>query len=211
MSKIGRNDPCPCGSGKKYKKCCLNKKMMNKPDQIIFTVKESGYGDDVGLVLANLYRYMERKQWWGACHAASAVLFVSLSELGYKPKLCIGEVLGKGLYFDHSWIMLDDKMIDLAINMTLLGGTPASGIIIFGKDISTGQGPVLNYGVAGRGIEGQARFVMELPFIQYMDSFPDEKDGLWGVVREILQKDIDIESLREKYKETKRILVRVGD
>lgn len=21
---IGRNDPCPCGSGKKYKKCCLN-------------------------------------------------------------------------------------------------------------------------------------------------------------------------------------------
>ncbi len=24
--KIGRNEPCPCGSGKKYKKCCLNKK-----------------------------------------------------------------------------------------------------------------------------------------------------------------------------------------
>ncbi len=23
--KIGRNDPCPCGSGKKYKFCCLNK------------------------------------------------------------------------------------------------------------------------------------------------------------------------------------------
>ena len=23
--KIGRNDPCPCGSGRKYKKCCFNK------------------------------------------------------------------------------------------------------------------------------------------------------------------------------------------
>ncbi len=23
-AKIGRNEPCPCGSGKKYKKCCLN-------------------------------------------------------------------------------------------------------------------------------------------------------------------------------------------
>lgn len=23
MTKIGRNDPCPCGSGKKYKHCCL--------------------------------------------------------------------------------------------------------------------------------------------------------------------------------------------
>ena len=22
---VGRNDPCPCGSGKKYKKCCLGK------------------------------------------------------------------------------------------------------------------------------------------------------------------------------------------
>ena len=22
-SPVGRNDPCPCGSGKKYKKCCL--------------------------------------------------------------------------------------------------------------------------------------------------------------------------------------------
>lgn len=25
MQKIGRNDPCHCGSGKKFKKCCENK------------------------------------------------------------------------------------------------------------------------------------------------------------------------------------------
>ena len=24
--KVGRNDPCPCGSGLKYKRCCLDKK-----------------------------------------------------------------------------------------------------------------------------------------------------------------------------------------
>jgi Tfp pilus assembly protein PilF len=23
MAKVGRNDPCACGSGKKYKKCCM--------------------------------------------------------------------------------------------------------------------------------------------------------------------------------------------
>ena len=23
VPKVGRNDPCPCGSGKKFKKCCL--------------------------------------------------------------------------------------------------------------------------------------------------------------------------------------------
>ncbi|MDD3234623.1 MAG: SEC-C metal-binding domain-containing protein [Candidatus Omnitrophica bacterium] len=22
QNKVGRNEPCPCGSGKKFKKCC---------------------------------------------------------------------------------------------------------------------------------------------------------------------------------------------
>jgi len=29
VRKIGRNDPCPCGSGKKYKNCCLGKEGQN--------------------------------------------------------------------------------------------------------------------------------------------------------------------------------------
>ncbi|MDA3808038.1 MAG: SEC-C metal-binding domain-containing protein, partial [Thiomicrorhabdus sp.] len=31
MMKIGRNDPCPCGSGKKYKKCCF---LTEHPDSM---------------------------------------------------------------------------------------------------------------------------------------------------------------------------------
>ncbi len=30
---IGRNDPCPCGSGKKYKKCCLPKEQQGQEQQ----------------------------------------------------------------------------------------------------------------------------------------------------------------------------------
>lgn len=30
--KVGRNDPCPCGSGKKYKKCCMGKNDGNVPE-----------------------------------------------------------------------------------------------------------------------------------------------------------------------------------
>ncbi|MCR4704053.1 MAG: SEC-C domain-containing protein [Saccharofermentans sp.] len=206
--QIGRNDPCPCGSGKKYKNCCLRMEMMTIPDRIKKAVNESGYKEDIGNILANMYLYMEKKQWWGACHATASALYVCLSEIGYAPELCIGEVLGKGLYFDHSWINVDDKIIDLAISMTLLGGAPASEVIVLGKEIKTGLPPILDYGVPGRGIEDQARFVMEIPFVQYMDNFPDEKDGLWGVVREVLNTDTDILSLREKYKETKRVLIR---
>jgi tetratricopeptide (TPR) repeat protein len=34
--KIGRNDPCPCGSGKKYKKCCLSIKSLAKNNSRFF-------------------------------------------------------------------------------------------------------------------------------------------------------------------------------
>lgn len=29
MKKVGRNDPCPCGSGRKYKRCCLTKDLAS--------------------------------------------------------------------------------------------------------------------------------------------------------------------------------------
>ena len=31
MIKVGRNDPCPCGSGKKYKQCCLLEAEATRP------------------------------------------------------------------------------------------------------------------------------------------------------------------------------------
>ena len=35
-NKTKRNDPCPCGSGRKYKKCCLGKTtaVKDEPDTI---------------------------------------------------------------------------------------------------------------------------------------------------------------------------------
>ena len=35
MAKIGRNDPCPCGSGKKYKKCCLLKEQVQTVTRLV--------------------------------------------------------------------------------------------------------------------------------------------------------------------------------
>ncbi len=47
MAKIGRNDPCPCGSGFKYKKCCLDKK-DNTPEDV-----EAVYADKYKIRLKN--------------------------------------------------------------------------------------------------------------------------------------------------------------
>lgn len=50
MADIGRNDPCPCGSGKKYKKCCLLKEAE-------FQGRRRDEGSAVGTALAWLSEY----------------------------------------------------------------------------------------------------------------------------------------------------------
>lgn len=35
MTKVGRNAPCPCGSGKKYKKCCTDKDLAEEHARVI--------------------------------------------------------------------------------------------------------------------------------------------------------------------------------
>jgi uncharacterized protein DUF1186/SEC-C motif-containing protein len=38
---VGRNDPCPCGSGKKFKKCCLDKVRLDQPAPILPKIEQS--------------------------------------------------------------------------------------------------------------------------------------------------------------------------
>jgi len=50
LRNVGRNDPCPCGSGRKFKKCCLGKTQLtsqvfepgDRPDLEVATYRESG-------------------------------------------------------------------------------------------------------------------------------------------------------------------------
>lgn len=65
MNSIPRNDPCPCGSGLKYKKCCLLKK-ENAPDQ----------PDEASVQLTRAYKLMADRQWEQA-----ATIFKSLVDL----------------------------------------------------------------------------------------------------------------------------------
>lgn len=59
--KIGRNDPCPCGSGKKYKQCCminikppatkrkLTAKWINAPTPEVPDLMERTFGNSISL------------------------------------------------------------------------------------------------------------------------------------------------------------------
>jgi len=38
MAKTGRNDPCPCGSGRKFKKCCEAKTPARRQSRVLMVV-----------------------------------------------------------------------------------------------------------------------------------------------------------------------------
>ena len=205
--EIGMNDPCPCGSGKKYKKCCFYKESMSDKSLIYAIVNDSGYDESLARVISNMNDYIKTKQLQGACHSSSSVLYVALSELGYRPSLLIGEVSGDKLPFDHSWIELDGEIIDMAISYTLDNGRAASEPIVLSKNIRFGIPPSLEYGVTYLGLNGEALQVYRMQFVDYMDMYPYEKNGLWTVVQRVLENDIDIKALREKYKDTERTYI----
>lgn len=204
-AKIGRNDLCPCGSGKKYKQCCLKKIQSNDVyKQIEQIVHDNNYDNKLAQVLCELLKYMKVNQWIGACHATSSVLFVALSELGYSPKLCVGEVRYNGLLFDHSWIELDSKIIDLAISMPLQN-LNISAPIVLDTNAVTLQRYDYEYGVNdGQGLDLEAKNIMEVPFRIYMDSYPKLTNGLWEVANIVLKENFDISKLRSKYKNVER-------
>lgn len=53
--KIGRNAPCPCGSGKKYKKCCENKLHMEEVKDKAVDYMNQGRFEDAEQVLTQLF------------------------------------------------------------------------------------------------------------------------------------------------------------
>lgn len=60
--KPGNNDPCPCGSGKKYKKCCLDKLTARSTHQTPQTQAQTAPGQqEIGALLSlfNQQRYIE--------------------------------------------------------------------------------------------------------------------------------------------------------
>lgn len=50
MAKTGRNAPCPCGSGKKYKKCCLLLDEKSRSQQNAEVVYSTGNPDDLDML-----------------------------------------------------------------------------------------------------------------------------------------------------------------
>lgn len=217
---IGRNDICPCGSGKKYKKCCINRGINSliawkeNFDKLDINVNKK---EELKQVLFSSYEIMEKNNWQGACHTLSAIQYIVLNELGLKPKLCMG-VVGTGVYdFDHSWIDIDGKVYDITIANSL-DGIKNSEPIIAGLNIDTLQETKIEYG-RDRELDFPAIAIKELTLAEYLDGFSNQpkseipeylKDGLWNVIiniAKIVGIELNEEYLREKYSKVKTTVV----
>ena len=70
--QIGRNDPCPCGSGKKYKKCCG---VSGKPVHFIIGSQSIPYND-----LINTITYHRRTAYLGTLGRRRKAFCITYSE-----------------------------------------------------------------------------------------------------------------------------------
>lgn len=108
MSKIGRNDKCPCGSGKKYKKCCLDKEssavesilrlvtteeaaaretVAEKPE-ISQLVSDSTVPAESKLTLAKLRKMVSRDlKWEHPAHEQLALHLIEMMRNSYEKEL----------------------------------------------------------------------------------------------------------------------------
>lgn len=61
---VGRNDPCPCGSGLKFKKCCMERSQSTKQDM----------PDDASRILSQAYKSLGDEKWSEAASLFQEVL-----------------------------------------------------------------------------------------------------------------------------------------
>ena len=69
MQKTGRNEPCPCGSGKKYKRCCLPKDQA--AEQLALAAKQPQHAASAANRMASLEPLRDSSQAADELTAAS--------------------------------------------------------------------------------------------------------------------------------------------
>jgi hypothetical protein len=106
QNKVGRNDPCPCGSGKKFKKCCLNKLESKKEIQGALNQRT---GKVPGDSLREKIRIFMEKGSFKASFQSAISLYWNTTEEGLDPPETMEDADISGImeWFVHDYILTD--------------------------------------------------------------------------------------------------------
>jgi hypothetical protein len=77
--KAGRNDPCPCGSGEKYKKCCLVKETAVRSDEVLFRETEAA-------LMERMLPFAEEAYGENAIEEAWVLFLDEMTEVAFDPE-----------------------------------------------------------------------------------------------------------------------------
>jgi len=99
---IGRNDPCPCGSGKKYKKCCLAKK--DSATEVIHLNSRRTAEEPVDSLRTKVSRFMGREDFKANFSDAVKLFWQTLKEELEPPPMKQGDMAAITEWCVHDYI-----------------------------------------------------------------------------------------------------------
>jgi len=141
--KVGRNDPCPCGSGLKYKKCCLGKERQRSREKELTVTYFKKYG----------IRLKEQKDIQGIKKAGVVALrTLDLVEENLRPGITTEEInrLVHEFTIDQGAIPAPlnykgfPKSVCVSVNEVICHGIPGDRIIEEGDIVNVDVTPILN-------------------------------------------------------------------
>jgi methionyl aminopeptidase len=139
--KIGRNEPCPCGSGRKYKRCCLGKKEL--PLEVIKQVYTQKYQ----------VRFKSERDIDGIRQAGRLVLeILDLVADAIKPGITTETIntLVHDYTLKHSAVPAPlgyrgfPKSVCVSVNEVICHGIPGSRVLRDGDIVNVDVTPILN-------------------------------------------------------------------
>ncbi len=107
MSKTGRNDPCPCGSEKKYKKCCLGKAL--EPQSKVHYLSRRYTQKDRASAIDKLLSFSSRPEFEKDCEIGVTIFFGSQRTEEEMETL---QDLGQTAINFHTWLLYDMNVED---------------------------------------------------------------------------------------------------
>jgi methionyl aminopeptidase len=139
--KIKRNDPCPCGSGKKYKKCCLGKPENVRRD------------NDLDYARRHHIRLKRQAEVDGIRQAGELVLeLLDLAESLIRPGITTGDLderlhaytVEKGAVPAPLNYRGFPKSICTSVNEVICHGIPGDRVLVDGDIVNVDVTPILN-------------------------------------------------------------------
>lgn len=144
------------------------------------------------------------RNWVGACHQTSGIIHILLNESGIDNIWAIGEAkVGKKI-FNHSWIIIDSEIYDLAICKPLQYDTK-TGPVIRTIDLDKKSKTTTKYGIiSGKPDDEVTKIVKIITLSDYLKNnvgiHPNK--GAWHLIDRISQNlklDLNIPQLMKKY------------